>query len=339
MIASFATLRPASTSIAFRMPDGTVQATCRRCFDADRWTGLLRYPVSGAKRSRTAMSSSIFLTMAQSVSRETAIFPPAPFSALIVTVYPHAPAFTITLVIYLPMPAARCGLRVLDHTQPATCNNYLGLDLHEALRLVEQLLQIRELVLHVRDVHRHHEFLLEGRVRGDFDELDPPSSFIRFYALAPVHERHARAVAGRVAHGVDLVDGTVGEHAERHGRFAVDVAPEGPGKDDAVECGNAELLHHELRAGIERALCELERAHVSLGDGNVLADGGLPGPGEHVFGFPLGVLPDPRGVQSHHEPAGFIDDAGLEHLGDHLDDGRTAEALRIYLLNMRVPVR
>src|SRR5512146_1354259 len=166
--------------------------------------------------------------------------------------------------------------------------------LHEALRLVEQHLQVRKLVLHVRDMHGHHEFPFEGRFRGDLDELYPASPLIRLYALAPVQERHARTVAGRVTHSVDLVEGAVGEHAERQGRLAVDVAPEGPGKDNAVELGDAEPLHHELRTRVERALCKLERTHVSLGYGNVLANGSLLGPGKHVFGFPLDVLPNPR---------------------------------------------
>src|SRR5512143_1560569 len=95
----------------------------------------------------------------------------------------------------------------------------LPLDLHRAPLLCKELLQVRELVLHVRDMHRLHELPLEQRIRGDFDELDPPSALVRLAPLVPVQERHARTVSGCVAHGIDLVEGTVREHAERHGRF------------------------------------------------------------------------------------------------------------------------
>src|SRR5574337_97368 len=65
--------------------------------------------------------------------------------------------------------------------------------LHLAVRLREQLLQVRELVLHVRDVHGLHELFLERRVRRDLDELDPARPVVRLFPLAPVQERHARA--------------------------------------------------------------------------------------------------------------------------------------------------
>ena len=65
-----------------------------------------------------------------------------------------------------------------------------------------------------------------------------------------------------------LVERAIGDEAEDHRIFDVDMAAEGAGEADAVDLVDAELVHQEPRAGIERGLGELDGAHVVLGDGD-----------------------------------------------------------------------
>ena len=64
----------------------------------------------------------------------------------------------------------------------------------------------------------------------------------------------------------DVVERAVGDEAEDHRVFHVDVAAEGAGKDDALDLVDAVVVHEQLHAGIERRLGELDGADVGLGD-------------------------------------------------------------------------
>ena len=85
-------------------------------------------------------------------------------------------------------------------------------------------------------------------------------------ARALIEQRDARAGAGGVAGRAHLVERAVGDHAEHHGVLDVDVAAERAGQPDAVDVLDAEPVHQQAHAGIERRLGELDRAHVVLRD-------------------------------------------------------------------------
>ena len=83
---------------------------------------------------------------------------------------------------------------------------------------------------------------------------------------ASVEEGDARAGAGGVAGGADMVERAVGDQAEDHRVFHVDVAAEGAGEHDAVDAVDRVVVHEQADAGIERRLGELDGADVGLGD-------------------------------------------------------------------------
>ena len=63
-----------------------------------------------------------------------------------------------------------------------------------------------------------------------------------------------------------LGERAVGNHAEHHRVLDVDVAAERAGEADAVDMVDAEPLHQQPHARVERRLGELDRAHVVLRD-------------------------------------------------------------------------
>ena len=74
------------------------------------------------------------------------------------------------------------------------------------------------------------------------------------------------AVAGGIAGRGDSLQVAVGDEAEDHRVFHVDVAAEGAGEADAVHARNAEFIHEKCDAGVQGGLRELDRAHVGLRD-------------------------------------------------------------------------
>ena len=65
-----------------------------------------------------------------------------------------------------------------------------------------------------------------------------------------------------------LSSGQSGMRPEDHREFHVDMAAEGAGEADAVDMVDAELVHQQPRAGIERGLGQLDGAHIVLRDGD-----------------------------------------------------------------------
>ena len=63
-----------------------------------------------------------------------------------------------------------------------------------------------------------------------------------------------------------LAEIAIGNQAERHRVERVDMAAERAGERDALRRAGAEPLDQQLRAGVERGLGELDRAHVGLID-------------------------------------------------------------------------
>ena len=66
-----------------------------------------------------------------------------------------------------------------------------------------------------------------------------------------------------------LSSGQSGIRPDHHGVFRIDVGAEGAGELDAVDMLDAQLVHQQLRAGIERRLGELDGAHVGLQDADL----------------------------------------------------------------------
>ena len=118
----------------------------------------------------------------------------------------------------------------------------------------------------VRDRHGLDEVRLESRLDRGLDLLHLAHQLLDRLARGLVEQRDARAGAGRIAGRADLRQIAVRNHAEDHGVFDVDVAAEGAGEADAVDLLDAEVVHQQPHARIERSLGELDRAHVVLGD-------------------------------------------------------------------------
>ena len=66
--------------------------------------------------------------------------------------------------------------------------------------------------------------------------------------------------------GGDMGEIAIGDQAERHRVERIDVAAEGAGQRDALRRAGAAALDQQFRAGVERGLGELDRAHVGLVD-------------------------------------------------------------------------
>ena len=81
-----------------------------------------------------------------------------------------------------------------------------------------------------------------------------------------VEQRDARAGAGRVAGRGDLRQVAVGNHAEHHRVFDVDVAAERAGQPDPIDALDSQMLHQQADAGVQRGLGQLDGAHVVLRD-------------------------------------------------------------------------
>ena len=125
--------------------------------------------------------------------------------------------------------------------------------------------QVREGVLLVGKRHRGDEMALEVGLDRRLDLIDAPHDALDLRPRGEVEERDAGAGSRRVAGARDLREIAIGNEAERHRIERIDVAAEGAGERDALRRG-AGALHEQLRAGIERGLGELDRAHVGLID-------------------------------------------------------------------------
>ncbi len=119
----------------------------------------------------------------------------------------------------------------------------------------------------------------------------------------------------------------VGDHPDDHGVTRVNVRTERAGQHHLVHVIHAQPLHHQPRAGIERGLAELNRAHVVAGDDDRPAGAGLLRPGQHIFGF--GALPaQPGRLNLRRKTTIRRQHARHEQLGHRLDDSRAADAGR-----------
>src|SRR6202030_1360297 len=75
-----------------------------------------------------------------------------------------------------------------------------------------------------------------------------------------------RTGSGSIARRAYLRQVAVRYHAQNHRVLDVDVTAERTGKPDAIDVIDAEALHQQRYAGIQRGLRELDGAHVGLGD-------------------------------------------------------------------------
>ncbi len=127
-----------------------------------------------------------------------------------------------------------------------------------------QRLQVWERVAGVREVDRAHKLGLEIWVDRRLDILDAPRQQRGVAAARAAQQRDPRAVAGGIAHGVDLLWRAVGVQAQDHRAQRVDIAAERAGQHDLVHLRHAAALHQQLAAGVERGLGQLDIAHIVL---------------------------------------------------------------------------
>src|SRR5208282_5929857 len=240
---SLGTFSPASTSRALRMAEGTGQAACFRHAAPFLYTGLSRSLRNTSLIVSSGISVPSFDTIRHSEVMVTEKFLFSFFLTTTVARNPHAPGFMITFVaisVSAQLPLYRCSSR--------------------RILLFEQLLEIGELVLHVRNMHCLHEFLLKGRVSGYFNKLDPPRAIIGFFTFFLVEEGHSRAVSCGVSDHHHFIDRDVREHAQGQGRLPVNMASKGACKFDPVECLITHLLHHEFCPRVKGPFGKLKRA-------------------------------------------------------------------------------
>ena len=118
----------------------------------------------------------------------------------------------------------------------------------------------------MRNRHRLDEVMLKARLDRGLDLLDAPHQGLDDAARGRIEQRDARAGAGGIARRAHLRQIAVGKHAEDRRVLDVDVAAEGAGEADAIDVIDAEPLHEQRDAGVQRRLRELNRAHVVLRD-------------------------------------------------------------------------
>ena len=105
----------------------------------------------------------------------------------------------------------------------------------------------------------------------------------------------------------------------------VDLAAERAGEPDLVDGLDAEVVHQQPDAGVQRGLRELDRADVVLGDGDARA--AVDALVEDVAERPaVGDHARRPSRERAVDDAVLGDDAGEEQLGDDLDDARAADA-------------
>ncbi len=170
--------------------------------------------------------------------------------------------------------------------------------------------------------HRRDEQLLEPRLDGRLDLLDPAHSLLHLRARRRRQQRHHRAGSRGVADRAHGVERAVGDESEDHRVQRVDVGTEGAGESDVGHDRAAGVLDEQVDAGAQRRLGELDGAHVVLRHGKLRRRIAIedvaerPAVGDDVVG-PLGVVADDGAVG--------VDDAGEVHLGDEVDDAGPAD--------------
>ena len=130
----------------------------------------------------------------------------------------------------------------------------------------DHLAQLHKRVTQVRQGHGFHEELLKARLHRRLDFFHPAHQGLYVTARALVQKCDARTRACGVAGRADFAEHAVGNHAQHHGVFHVDMAAKGASQANAVHGLHAHALHQEAHPGVERGLAQLDGAHVVLHD-------------------------------------------------------------------------
>ena len=118
----------------------------------------------------------------------------------------------------------------------------------------------------MRERHRLDEVLLEARLDRGLDLLDPADDALDLGPRRAGQQGDERAGPGGVAGRSDAGQVAVGDQPEDHRVGRVDLAAERAGEPDLVDLVDAELVHQQPDARVQRGLGELDRPDVVLGD-------------------------------------------------------------------------
>ena len=93
---------------------------------------------------------------------------------------------------------------------------------------------VRERVGHVREVHRQHELVLEGRVGRQLIATYPARHIARLEAFFHIQQCNPSSIARSVAHRVHILQRQVGDQPDDHRFGLIDVAAEPACQDQLV---------------------------------------------------------------------------------------------------------
>ena len=116
----------------------------------------------------------------------------------------------------------------------------------------------------MRNSHGIDEVRLERGLDGRFDFLDAADQAFDGGARTRIQQRNARARASGITRRSHVVEIAVGNHAEHRGVLHIDMATEGASKTNTVHGFDAEAVHEQADARIQRSLGELDSANVVL---------------------------------------------------------------------------
>ncbi len=120
----------------------------------------------------------------------------------------------------------------------------------------------------MREAHGGHEVLLKRRFGRRLDLFDPAGDAFDLTPSFHRQQRHQRAVAGGVAGSIDTIQVAVGDQPQDHRVGGVDVAAESACQSDPVDLVDAEMVHQQPTAGVQRRLGQLDCPDIVLGHDN-----------------------------------------------------------------------
>ncbi len=177
----------------------------------------------------------------------------------------------------------------------------------------------------MRNGHGFNKKFLESWLHRRLDFLDPAHQVFNDFARAFVQQGNARAGTGGVPRRTHVTQNAIGNHAQHHGVFHVDMAAKSTGQADAIDLLHAHALHQKAHTRVQRGFAQLDGAHVVLQNPQC---GFFGGSGSEFVAEGAAVWLDARGARGQVavNRALVADDAGQIHLGQRFDDARAANA-------------
>src|SRR5512138_3038581 len=141
-----------------------------------------------------------------------------------------SPEFGASLLAYLQEQLADNGSKLPDSIL------FFHKFLCQRICLViwDQMGDVFERLVHVREVHCQHELVLELGIGGQLDPLHAARDRIDLVAFLHVQQRDARPVARGIAHRIDPAQLAIGDQPDQHGFLFVDVTSKTASQDNFI---------------------------------------------------------------------------------------------------------